>query len=160
MGERPDSILGTGCPSSDIARLLDRTLPSELVNQRGAALLSTSLSRILLVLYHPTTTEYGGERAQMEALLEAVGTLQRPTVLLWPNIDAGSDHISKAIRVFRDQRHPDWLRTLTNLSPENYLRVLANAACAVGQLQQLCARRELLWDAGRSGGKSSGGTRA
>ncbi len=37
MGERPDSILGTGCPSSDIARMLDRTLPSEMVNQRGAA---------------------------------------------------------------------------------------------------------------------------
>ena len=26
MGERPDTILGTGCPSSDIARALDRTL--------------------------------------------------------------------------------------------------------------------------------------
>ena len=27
---------------------------------------------------------------------------------------------------------PTWLRTLTNLSPENYLKVLANTACAVG----------------------------
>ncbi len=132
MGERPDSILGTGCPSSDIARMLDRKLPSELVNQRGAGAAIDVTKPFLLVLYHPTTTEYGGERSQMEALLEAVGALQRPTILLWPNIDAGSDHISKAIRVFRDQRHPDWLRTLTNLSPENYLRVLANAACAIG----------------------------
>ena len=50
----------------------------------------------------------------------------------WPNIDAGADHISKAIRVFRDQTKQTWLRTQTNLSPENYLKVLANAACAIG----------------------------
>ena len=55
-----------------------------------------------------------------------------PTLMLWPNIDAGADHISKAVRVFRDREHPTWLRTITNLSPENFLRVLANAACAIG----------------------------
>jgi UDP-N-acetylglucosamine 2-epimerase len=55
-----------------------------------------------------------------------------PTVLLWPNIDAGSEQISKAIRVFRDQAAPTWLRTITNLMPEEYLAVLSQAACAVG----------------------------
>lgn len=68
----------------------------------------------------------------MEELLEALGRLEMQTVLLWPNIDAGSDHISKAIRVFRVERKPVWLRTLTNLIPEDYLRVLATTACAVG----------------------------
>jgi UDP-N-acetylglucosamine 2-epimerase len=86
----------------------------------------------MLVLFHPTTTEYGGERAQMEELLEALDRIAKPAILLWPNIDAGSDHISKAIRVFRDQRRAPWLRTMTNLSPESYLKVLGNAACAVG----------------------------
>ena len=55
------------------------------------------------------------------------------TVLLWPNIDAGSDHISKAIRVFRDRQgaglaahaHQPQSRNIT-------LKVLGNAACAVG----------------------------
>jgi UDP-N-acetylglucosamine 2-epimerase len=55
-----------------------------------------------------------------------------PTLLLWPNIDAGSDHINKTIRVFRSHHSTPWLRTLTNLGPEDYLKVLANAACAVG----------------------------
>ncbi len=68
----------------------------------------------------------------MEALLDGIFAIRRPTVLLWPNIDAGSDHIGKAIRQYRDQRKPDWLRTLTNLSPENYLKVLSNTACAIG----------------------------
>jgi hypothetical protein len=68
----------------------------------------------------------------MEALLTALGIVQCPTILLWPNIDAGSDHVSKAIRVLRDRMKPTWLRTLTNLEPEQYLKVLARTACAVG----------------------------
>jgi UDP-N-acetylglucosamine 2-epimerase len=68
----------------------------------------------------------------MEQLLAAFRELQVQTMLLWPNIDAGADHISKAIRVFRDFNKPTWLRVITNLSPENYLKVLANASCAIG----------------------------
>jgi UDP-hydrolysing UDP-N-acetyl-D-glucosamine 2-epimerase len=132
MGERPDSILGIGCPSSDIARQFDRRLTSEIINARGAGAMIDVSKPFMLVLFHPTTTEFGGERAQMESLLDAIYAIRRPTLLLWPNIDAGSDHIGKAIRTYRDTRKPDWLRTLTNLSPENYLKVLANAACAIG----------------------------
>lgn len=132
MGERPDTILAVGCPSSDIARHLDRSVSSEVVNSIGSGASIDLSEDYLLVLFHPTTTEYGGERKQMEELLIALGQLGRPTLLLWPNIDAGADHISKAIRVYRDRHKPDWLRTITNLNPVNYLKVLANAACAIG----------------------------
>jgi UDP-hydrolysing UDP-N-acetyl-D-glucosamine 2-epimerase len=132
MGERPDSVLGIGCPSSDIAREMDRQLTHEIINGRGGGAAIDLARSFLLVIFHPTTTEFGGERPQMEALLAALGDVQQQTVLLWPNIDAGSDHVSKAIRVFRDREKPDWLRTLINLPPEDYLRVLANTACAVG----------------------------
>lgn len=132
MGERPDTILSVGCPSSDIARTFDRTLTSEIVNTGGGGAPVNVTEPFLLTLFHPTTTEYGGERAQMEAVLEALRQLAMQTVLLWPNIDAGSDHISKAIRSFRVNHQPSWLRNLTNLSPENYLKVLANTSCAIG----------------------------
>lgn len=132
MGERPDTILAIGCPSSDIARELDRRIPASLFNRQGSGGPIDASQPYLLVLFHPTTTEYGGERAQFDELLEALDRLRHPTVLLWPNIDAGSDHVSKAIRVFRERRKPEWLRTLINLPPEDYLRMLANAACAVG----------------------------
>lgn len=132
MGERPDTILGVGCPGSDIARVMDRTMSSELVNSRGGGASIDVNQPFLLVLFHPTTTEFGGERHQMEEILAALLAVRKPTLLLWPNIDAGSDHVSKAIRVFRERHRPDWLRTLVNLSPEDYARVLANAACAVG----------------------------
>lgn len=132
MGERPETILAVGCPSSDIARRLDRRLDPAVINSGGSGAEIDVSQPFLLVVFHPTTTEYGGERRQIEELLAALETLRTQTVLLWPNIDAGADHISKAIRKFRLERGPAWLRTLVNLPPEDYLKVLANAACAVG----------------------------
>jgi UDP-hydrolysing UDP-N-acetyl-D-glucosamine 2-epimerase len=132
MGEKPETILTVGCPSSDIAHGLDRTLTSDIINTSGSGATIDVSRPFLLVIFHPTTTEYGGERQQMEDLLNALETLRMQTLLLWPNIDAGADHISKAIRVFRDQTGQSWLRVLTNLSPENYLKVLCNSSCAVG----------------------------
>lgn len=132
MGERPDTILGVGCPGSDIARMLNRKLDTQILNSRGSGAEIDVEKPFLLVLFHPTTTEFGGERKQMEELLLGINEIQQQTVLLWPNIDAGSDHVSKAIRSFRERFKPAWLRTLINLPPEDYSKVLANAACAVG----------------------------
>ena len=132
MGEREDTILGTGCPSSDIARQLSRKLTPEVVNARGAGIEIDVTKPFLLVVFHPTTTEFGGEQRQMQVLLSALDSLKVQTLVLWPNIDAGSDHISKAIRVYRSQGHASWMRTITNLTPEDYLKVLATTACAVG----------------------------
>jgi UDP-hydrolysing UDP-N-acetyl-D-glucosamine 2-epimerase len=132
MGEDPRSILGIGCPSSDIARDLEGEVREEIINGTGSGVRIDPREPFNLVIFHPTTTEYGGEQAQMRELLSALELVRLPTILLWPNIDAGSDQISKAIRIFRDQAAPDWLRTLTNLRPDHYLAVLRSAACAIG----------------------------
>ena len=132
MGEDPDTILGVGCPSSDIARSLDRTLTTELLNGRGRGPHLLPGEPFLLVVFHPTTTQFGAERAEIYALLNGLDRLKVPALMLWPNIDAGADHISKAIRVFRDRLERPWLRVVTNFSPDDYLRVLSGAACAVG----------------------------
>ena len=51
---------------------------------------------------------------------------------LWPNVDAGSDDISKGLRVFREHHNPDYLHFYRNFSPEDYARLLNNCACLVG----------------------------
>jgi UDP-hydrolysing UDP-N-acetyl-D-glucosamine 2-epimerase len=132
MGERPETVLTTGCPSSDIARALVPSLKPEVLNSHGSGAIIDLTRPFLLVVFHPITTEFGGETRQMEELLDALERVAIQTLLLWPNIDAGADHISKAIRRFRLNHHPDWLRTITNLSPEEYLQVLASTACAAG----------------------------
>jgi UDP-hydrolysing UDP-N-acetyl-D-glucosamine 2-epimerase len=132
MGEAPSSILGVGCPSSDIARTLVPAMTSDAINSTGSGSQVDIDKPFLLVVFHPTTTSYGGERQQVEEILDALAQLEIQTILLWPNIDAGADHISKAIRMFRDRVAPSWMRTITNLSPEHYLELLARVSCAVG----------------------------
>jgi len=132
MGENPETILTVGCPSSDIALSLDPQLSSQTVNGSGSGALIEIEEPFSLVVFHPTTTEFGTEVHSMSELLNALQQIHMPTLMLWPNIDAGSDQISKTIRVFRDQHAPDWLRTITNVSPESYLQILARTACAIG----------------------------
>lgn len=131
MGEDPHTVFNVGCPSGDIALNLERTLPDRVFDRGiGAALDPTR--PYILVVFHPVTTEYGLERDETRNLLEALDVFDMQTLWLWPNIDAGSDHVSATIRSFREHRSPRWLRLVKNFTPETYLKVLANAACAVG----------------------------
>jgi UDP-hydrolysing UDP-N-acetyl-D-glucosamine 2-epimerase len=132
MGERRDTILTVGCPSTDIAANLAGDPPTELVNSRGSGAAIDLSKPYLLTVFHPVTTEYGGEAVQTRELMLALEKVKMPTLLLWPNIDAGSDHVSKEIRRFREQHKPEWMRVIVNLTPEDYARVLKHAACAVG----------------------------
>ena len=132
MGEDPATILTVGCPSSDLARQMDRPLTPEVLNGRGSGSALDPERPFLLVIFHPSTTEFGDERTQVRTLLRALAQLALPTLMLWPNIDAGSSRVSKEIRKFRDEEQPDWLRLQTNLTPDDYLVVLSRAAVAVG----------------------------
>jgi UDP-hydrolysing UDP-N-acetyl-D-glucosamine 2-epimerase len=133
MGERPDTILAIGCPSGDIALEMRRSpSPVDFIHSVGSGAHIDLTKPFQLVVFHPTTTEFGDEVRQIDELLAALEAVEKPTLLLWPNIDAGSDHISKRIRIFRERRAPSWLRLLTNLSPEDFLQVLASTSCAIG----------------------------
>lgn len=132
MGEAPASILGIGCPSSDIARALVPTITSDIINTTGRGAKIDISQPSLLIVFHPTTTAYGDERKQVNEILAALLRLKAQAIMLWPNIDAGADHISKAIRSFFDREQPTWLRTITNLTPERYLDLLKRVSCAIG----------------------------
>ena len=157
MGESPEAILGVGCPSSDIARGLDRGIEPLIVNSTGSGAWIDVAQPFLLVIYHPVTTSYGGERSQINQLLAALDRVAMQTVLLWPNIDAGSDHISKAIRVFRERKaptvaahpHQPQSGTLPEGAQQRRLRR--------GQFLELRARRRLLRNARSPRGRPPGG---
>ncbi|HQO64447.1 MAG TPA: UDP-N-acetylglucosamine 2-epimerase, partial [Syntrophorhabdus sp.] len=84
------------------------------------------------VIYHPVTTHFGSERLNTDQLLQALHELAHPTVWIWPNIDAGSDDISKALRVYREHYSANWLHLVKNLDPITFQKSLKKTACAVG----------------------------
>jgi UDP-hydrolysing UDP-N-acetyl-D-glucosamine 2-epimerase len=132
MGEDPKHVYKVGCPSSDIAFSLDRSINAELLNHNGVGGVIDPDKPYLLVVFHPITTEFGKEAEQAEQLLSALHELQMQTVWLWPNIDAGGNNVSKVLRRYREHHPAQWLRLIKNFSPVDYLKVLANASCAIG----------------------------
>lgn len=131
MGELPETVFHVGCPSGDIAFSLDRRLPADIFDHGLGA--SIDMSRpYMLVVFHPVTTHFGDGGEAVGELLTACDEIGRQVVWLWPNIDAGSDKVSAAIRRFRESHQPTWLRLVKNFTPDDYLRVLGNASCAIG----------------------------
>lgn len=132
MGERPDMVFNVGCPSGDYIRTLDVSLPKDLFARVGVGGGIDPDQPFLLVIYHPVTTRFGEARRQAEQLLEALHQLQTPTVWIWPNIDAGADDISKALRVYREHHDARWLHLVKNLDPVTFQKCLKVTACAIG----------------------------
>jgi len=131
MGEVPESVFHVGCPSGDIVHSIDLKLHDGIFNDGLGANLSPS-EHYMLVVFHPVTTYFGDGGESVEEILEACERIGLKVVWLWPNIDAGSDKVSAAIRRFRENKHPQWLRLVKNFPPDDYLRVLCNATCAIG----------------------------
>jgi GDP/UDP-N,N'-diacetylbacillosamine 2-epimerase (hydrolysing) len=136
MGEQPENVHLTGCPSIDILIDADLALPKDIFQRYAGVGASLDASKaFIVVMQHPVTTEYGTGLAQINATLEAVdrvGQKGMQVVWLWPNADAGSDDVAKGLRVFREQRKPDYLALVRNFNVEDYARILNNCACIVG----------------------------
>ena len=133
MGEDPADVYMTGCPSIDLIPMVDLARPDDLFERYGGVGAEVHPNKpYIVVLQHPVTTEYGQGFAQVEQTLQAIDRIAMPTVWLWPNVDAGSDDISKGLRVYREQRSPDFVHFYRNFSAEDYLRLINGASCLVG----------------------------
>lgn len=133
MGEATNTIFMVGCPVGDYIIGLDDELPADVFATRSSGAEIDPSKPFDLVIFHPVTTSFGDERRQIRELMRALDMLQRPTIFLWPNIDAGADHISKELRVFREtNQNPQWLRFITNLQPVVFQKVLKKCQVAIG----------------------------
>jgi UDP-hydrolysing UDP-N-acetyl-D-glucosamine 2-epimerase len=133
MGEDGGTVHFTGCPSIDLIAGLDLKLSHDLfARNMGVGAQLDQNKPYLVVLQHPVTTEYGQGFAQINETLKAVESLGMQTAWLWPNVDAGSDDVSKGLRMYRERAKPNWLHLYRNFPPEDYARLINNAACLVG----------------------------
>ncbi len=131
MGENPETVFNFGCPVVDVIKSMDLMLNEDVFNLGVGATISSE-EDYFLVVFHPTTTDYGNQNEKVDELLDALHELEHPTVWLWPNVDAGSDYISRRLRQYREQNGDKWLRLIKNFTPTNFQKVLANAKCAIG----------------------------
>ena len=139
MGERPDRVYVTGCPSIDLAAWVLRKdnspqLKASLEQHvtRGVGEPIDPSKDYILCMQHPVTYEWGDAAAQVNETLQAIHESGVPCYWFWPNVDAGSDQTSKAIRVFRERNAVHKIHFLRNMPPETFLYMLANSRCIIG----------------------------
>lgn len=134
MGEDPATVHITGCPSVDLAaRVMSEGASGfDPFKYGGVGHTFDAGQGYIVVMQHPVTTEYSGALEQIHETLAAVERLASPTFWFWPNVDAGSDQISKGIRHFRETHDIPFIYFFKNMPPEDFLRLLIGAKCLIG----------------------------
>ncbi|WP_289023339.1 UDP-N-acetylglucosamine 2-epimerase [uncultured Salegentibacter sp.] len=135
LGENPEKVINTGCPSIDLAKEISESPqldfdPIEKYGGVGSAL--NWKNAYIVVMQHPVTTEYQQAKAHINETLKAVKKLDMPAFWFWPNVDAGSDGTSNGIRAFRELEKPKNIHFFKNMQPKDFLRLLKNSKALIG----------------------------
>ncbi len=136
MGESAENIHVVGCPRIDLATEVIKNGCPELedfLKKEGVGGEAVDINKpFLLFAQYPVTTEYGHGEQQINNSLEAIGALNMPTIVLWPNSDAGSENVSRGIRKFRENGNEELIRFYKNFPPEYFMFLISKAACMLG----------------------------
>ncbi len=135
LGEYPEKVINTGCPSIDLAHeiLKDPELDFDPIEKYGGVGMKFDWQKgYIVVMQHPVTTEYQMAKDHIAETLKAINSLGYPTFWFWPNVDAGSDGTSNGIRTFRELQKPENIHFFKNMAPLDFLKLLKNSRALVG----------------------------
>lgn len=135
LGEWPEHVHLVGCPRLDlVAETVEQDrngLGPDLFEQGVGGVFDLN-EPFLLLSQHPVTTEYGEGEGQITETLMAVRELNMPCIALWPNADAGSEHVARGMRKFREHHDDSRIHFFKNLAAEVYIALMRRTACLVG----------------------------
>ena len=136
MGEDPNFVFNTGCPSMDLAKdvLSSCKLQFDPIEKYGGVgtISDWKNDGYIVVMQHPVTTEYSDSKAHILKTLAAVNSLNIPTFWFWPNVDAGADGTSSGIRQYREINELSNIRFFKNMEPKDFLYLLKHSKCLIG----------------------------
>ena len=132
MGEEAQRVFMVGCPALDIIETAaNQTLEKVLIKHHLNPTMFKS-QNFLVVLYHPDTQYFLQAKTETIKILLAMKELDLPVLWLWPNIDSGTDFISKELRTFKENNLNSKIKFVRNFTAEDYIVILNNSLCIVG----------------------------
>lgn len=135
LGERKNTIFKTGCPSLDIIRKSDKKIDRKFHYRNSYVGAKIDFFKDYIVcLMHPVTTEFRENKIYIKELIQSIRLLKQKIqiVILWPNVDSGTDFISKSIRMLLSKKNNKNIAAYKNFSPEDYIKLIFNSKCLVG----------------------------
>lgn len=144
LGENPDYVFNTGCPSLDLAKKIKSCSIKDFNpfnNNSGVGNKFDLIKKEYLVfLQHPETNSLHNTQKQINASLEAIKASRMPAFIFWPNMDLGTDILSKELRKFREKNIDKNIYYIKNLKPLDFLKLINNSYCLIGNSS--CGIRE------------------
>jgi UDP-hydrolysing UDP-N-acetyl-D-glucosamine 2-epimerase len=132
MGEDPNSIFNEGCPAMDYLMNINHSNILKNLKFKGVGFNIDLNKEYILLVQHPVTTEYNLELNNIKVIINAINKLDKQILWLWPNVDAGSDLISKEIRTARELGKLSKVYFAKNFEIEEYASLMNNASVLVG----------------------------
>lgn len=135
MGEFKEIVFNTGCPSMDLVHdtLKSSEMTFDPIEKYGGVGNKVDWSGgYIVVMQHPVTDEFQHSKENVLKTLKVVDALNIPTFWFWPNVDSGSDGTSNGIRTYRELNDPKNIFFFKNMDPEDFLILLKNSKCLVG----------------------------
>jgi GDP/UDP-N,N'-diacetylbacillosamine 2-epimerase (hydrolysing) len=125
MGEDRWRVHTVGSPALDTI-LHQPLLPPKTIAKK----LGLDLSRpSILVLQHPVTTQAEDAAEQMRQTLQAIVGFQYPTIVIYPNSDAGGRRMIEVVKQYEDY---SFIRTFKSLPRREYLSLMRVVSVMVG----------------------------
>ena len=125
MGEYNKRVFIVGAPCMDTI-LHAELMPKKDVEKK----LGLNLSKpLILLIQHAVTTESNKAESQITETLEAIKELEYPTVIIYPNSDAGGRIIISKIK---EVEGLSFIKTYVNLPYIDYLSLLRYSSVIVG----------------------------
>jgi GDP/UDP-N,N'-diacetylbacillosamine 2-epimerase (hydrolysing) len=125
MGEDQWRVHTVGSPALDT--LFDEpVLPPKIIAKK----LGLDLSQgVILVVQHPVTTQVEEAPEQMRQTLQAIAEFQYPTIVIYPNSDAGGRRMIETIKQYESY---SFIKTFKSLPRKEYLSLMRVASVMVG----------------------------
>ncbi len=127
LGEQPFRVFNTGNPGLDRLKKAPYLTAAELSQRLGFDIKEDE--PLIILIQHVISTESECGYFQMKQTLEAVKRLQIKTILSYPNSDAGSQQIIKAINEYKDLR---FLHVTKNIPRLEFVNLMRRAGCMLG----------------------------
>ena len=126
MGENPKFVFLVGSPSIDELKTNNITTKSDLEKKYHIKF----SDKVIMLLQHSVTTQSKKSREQIKATLGAIKKIQKTTIAIGPNSDAGHKEIFEELIKF-SKKH-SFFHFFTNLPRQDFLGFLKNVDVLVG----------------------------
>ncbi|XP_016312520.1 bifunctional UDP-N-acetylglucosamine 2-epimerase/N-acetylmannosamine kinase-like isoform X2 [Sinocyclocheilus anshuiensis] len=138
MCEDHSHILLAGCPSYDkLLSAHQRDDYTDIIKSWIGD--DVKEQNYIVALQHPVTTDIQNSIKIYELMLDALISFNKRTLILFPNIDAGSKEMVRVMRRKGIEQHPNF-RAVKHVPFDQFIQLVAHAGCMIGNSS--CGVRE------------------